>query len=811
METAFMLQKGNVKIIALTGIGGAGKTTLARQYAQQRKTPFVWELNAETEDSLIESFSELAAAFAQTASEKQAIAFARQKIGQKENRQKILNYVQNRLKNTEGWILIFDNSTSEIDLKPYLPLDMAGRGKGKIILTSRDVRISNLPRTQSIAVDALTLEEEKQLFTKIMEATPENLDKFLLQLPPFPLDISSAAYYIKDTQISHEDYLKHLRKRDKNFQTIQKEINRFLGEYVLTRQQIIDMTARKIVAQHADFADLLLCVAVLDGQNIPQEFLSRYKKDSIVDLFIHTLKKHSLINHEQNLLRIHRSLQEGLIDFFKREFKNDIQKHTDSIVRCVEKDVNVFIENIDITHIQFFLPHLVSLSKHNELFSEHAQGLINSYMGYMYSYLGDFLKAQPYLEKGLLHLQWPHQNQPDLTIARVLTYLGIISKKLGNYKKSKKLLEESVTLYKKAPSHNSADLAWTLLHLGHLHTEFGKYEKAKNLLEQSMEMYTKQYGATHPKVAWGRIYLADVYRELGDYEKAKNLYEQSWQVYKNVYGPYHSRTASVLMRLGDIYRYLGQYSKSIYAFNRSYNIYNEYFPENYNKIALSSIFLGNIYRVVGCYDLAKPLLMRGVEINEKYYGSDHIQPAWQAVFLGQLYVEIGDYKKAQKLLHHNLKIHAKHFDKTHLNMAWVSHHLANAYKGLGDFKNAQQLYQDSLTIYQRHYGLDHKDCAQILRDFGHLYILKKDFMTAESMLKKAIDIFETNKSPQAYHCYEYLGELYVKQKKWDAARKAYQAATHIVQLSFPKESAHRSRIRKSLQALAISALPEQCP
>ncbi|MBS0271090.1 MAG: hypothetical protein JSR85_00390 [Proteobacteria bacterium] len=52
LQTAFHNQHQEIKMVALTGIGGAGKTTLARQYARQLNAAIVWEINADSKKNI---------------------------------------------------------------------------------------------------------------------------------------------------------------------------------------------------------------------------------------------------------------------------------------------------------------------------------------------------------------------------------------------------------------------------------------------------------------------------------------------------------------------------------------------------------------------------------------------------------------------------------------------------------------------------------------------------------------------------------------------------------------------------------------
>src|SRR5690606_268374 len=69
IENSFKGAQG-IQAVALVGIGGAGKTALARQYARAQPSGLVWEINAETRESLLNSFEEFANALCKTSEER---------------------------------------------------------------------------------------------------------------------------------------------------------------------------------------------------------------------------------------------------------------------------------------------------------------------------------------------------------------------------------------------------------------------------------------------------------------------------------------------------------------------------------------------------------------------------------------------------------------------------------------------------------------------------------------------------------------------------------------------------------------------
>ncbi len=326
--------KEGIQTIALVGIGGAGKTTLARRYAKQKKVNLVWEINAETKGSLIGSFEALAQTLCKTEEDKNALEEAQDIKNSAKREERILFFVKDKLKSLDNWFLIYDNVENYTTIQKWFPCDPTSWGNGRIIVTTRDGNLQNNVHINSaIHIGELEPAEKLHLFMKIMKdgaslkLTDEQknaAEKFLTHIPPFPLDVSVTAYYLKTTNLPYEKYLNCLKEHHKDFTTTQEAILKEVGDYTKTRRDIITLSLKKLIETHKDFAELLLLISLLDSQNIPRDLLEGYKNSAVIDNFIHHLKKHSLITTQPDVfssistLSIHRNTQESILDYLMK-------------------------------------------------------------------------------------------------------------------------------------------------------------------------------------------------------------------------------------------------------------------------------------------------------------------------------------------------------------------------------------------------------------------------------------------------------------------------------------------------------------
>ena len=382
IKDKFNAQSEEIQTIALVGIGGIGKTTLARQYAQSQTLPVIWEINAETKESLVVSLENLADAISKTEEERKKLTGLQSIKNSTEKEEKIIRYVKEYLRLQQNWLLIYDNVENFADIYKYFPHDSAIWGKGKIILTTRNSTIQNNKDVNyTIYVDELTDDEKLNLFLQIIQKkttsqtiSEEDIKNFLKEIPSFPLDISIAAYYIKSTNISFDDYLNRLKYHCNNFSYIQKSLLKEAGDYQKTRYEIITLSLKKLIETHSDFSDLLLFLSLLDSNNIPRELLSNYKSKGIVDSFIYNLNKYSLITSETSnsslgvSFSIHRSTQEICLKYITDILLiKDQYNFLNSICNFLVNYVYKIIENEDIELIKILFPHYKVFLMHENI------------------------------------------------------------------------------------------------------------------------------------------------------------------------------------------------------------------------------------------------------------------------------------------------------------------------------------------------------------------------------------------------------------------------------------------------------------
>ena len=186
---------GGPRTVALFGLGGAGKTSVALEYAHRHldEVGLVWQLPAEDPEVLLAEFAQLAAQLGA-----RELADARDPVASVHGT--LAAY-------SADWLLIFDNAPDRALVQAFLP----PAGRGRVVVTSQ---YQHWPTGQALDVPVLDNEVAAQfLVTRTGDADRQAAYDLADELGGLPLALEQAGAYIQATATTLAGYLSVFQRR----------------------------------------------------------------------------------------------------------------------------------------------------------------------------------------------------------------------------------------------------------------------------------------------------------------------------------------------------------------------------------------------------------------------------------------------------------------------------------------------------------------------------------------------------------------------------------------------------------------------
>ena len=512
--------------VAISGLGGIGKTQIALQFAYYVK----------------ENYPEFSIFWVQVLSmetfERGCIGIATTLGMKQENKEDIKQLVQQRLcsKTAGKWLLIVDNA-DDLDLLrgqeqtecilPYLPES----DDGLTIFTTRHGAVAQyLVGNDVVEIGKMTAKEAMDLIEKslLRKASPDNdevVTNLLAELDYLPLAITQAVAYININKSSMSEYLRLLKNTEQDAIAIMSTDFGDRTRYQNMTNAVAKtwtITFNKILEQNALAADLLGFISCIEWRAIPYSMLPKASSEALLAGAIGMLCSYSFLEKQDNgkKLDMHR-----LVHLATRTWIRQNGREAETSKAAMKHLSEVFPYD-DYTNREIwndYLPHAARIDKDEQCQDTWERSKLCLKVGECLYVDGKMKEAVIWLQESC---KWRDRNLTQDDADRLLSQheLAVAYRANGQVKEAMELLERVITIEEVVAEDHPNRLASQHM-LATAYRSNGQVKEAIELLERVVTIQ-EVLAEDHPDRLASQYELARAYRSNGQVKEAIELLER---------------------------------------------------------------------------------------------------------------------------------------------------------------------------------------------------------------------------------------------------------------------------------------------
>ena len=833
LEELYNESKGAISTIYLSGIPGCGKSQIARQVGQEvydkslredEGLTFVSTLNAETLDSLADSYFNLAKQLGVTEYALTNLATST-KVDSSEKIQHLMRFISPKVKQFSAWLIIVDNVVDLSEVRSYLPPTASEEwGHGQMIVTTQDTQSIpfNSPHTYHESLsEGMHPDDAVDLLREVSQISNQQQAEEVAEVLEYqPLALAAAAVYVQ-TMVSYgtpnygwTKYLETFNSEEREArEEVLAEIN---GAYPKTMTTAIRIAITRALESDEVLRAVFSLFSLCASDSLPIEAAvdfvksrTKHKTEALIRAKILKSTMITCLYDKQNTptyLRVHNVVHDLL-----KSVVASVMDLTDK-AECFSVAVKIFQSLIEDNKAQLLASDKACIKLRMTI--SHCKGLLQFFST---NFTNTELRVDKLLftslapRKLVSWLSWTSEVCCDLSNisdadlfctlcsdfvndlsderndklikANYFRVQGIVYSHLGQYYQAKEYHEKSLSITKEIYGEQHGDIATSYNNLGNVLCELHQHNQAKNYYWKSLSIRKNIYREQlHSDVAASYNNLGLVYRDLSQYDQAKEYHEKSLAIRIKIHGEHHGDVATSQNNLGTVCSALGKHEEAKKCYEKSLASRKAIYGEHHADVAASYNNLGLVYRHFGEYDQAKVYNEKSLAIRKKIYGEHHGEVAASYNNLGLVYRELGCYDKAKEHYEKSLEIRQEIYGKQHGYVAESYKSLGLLHRDLGNYDEAKEYHEMSLEICKETYGEHHRDVAASYNNLGTAHSDLGEYGQAKVYYKKSLairkeiygehhdDLAESNSN---------LGAVCLDLGEYGEAKKYYEKARDI--------------------------------
>ena len=707
-------------VVAITGMGGLGKTQLAVEFCYRYGRYFpggVFWFSFADESNIAQEVANIG---------------GERGMGLYRNADKLtladqVGRVQKAWQEPIPRLLIFDNCEEEALLAEWLPVT----GGSRVLLTSRRAHWSRELQVAKWPLPVLDLPESIALLQQLASAlSTVEAAEIATELGRLPLALHLAGGFLhRYQQISGSQYLLQLRDtgllqhpslkgRGISHSPTGHELN-VARTFALNLEQLdssdeVDAIARQLLALVANFApgepvpQILLLSVIIDektrnSDNIMVNLLFEDGLTRLVMLgFLEERAHGAIVMHRLLVAFVLRTLQEKVLE----QAQLAIEKILINVL------TNQRQETWGLATLTFSPSHLLHFADKVKTRSDKQAAQIVTLWGCYLRDMGAFEEAEQQFQLGLdIRRRWVGQDHMET--AESLRVLANLYVRMGLYGRAQNYFDQSLAVFEVLQGDNDLKLARVLDQLGVAHMAQGFFAEALFYMERGIAIREQFTEPNQPDINIERTNLGVLYMRKGAYEAAEQIMACAVKASEALYGSKHQHTAIALNYLGDIYFYLSDLEKAWSLNERALTIREQTVGPRHIVTAFSLESLGWMLMMTDRLTEARPYLEKALAIRQDSKGVNHPKTAVSLNHMGDLLVKMGDVEGGRPYLEDALAIREQLFDPKHPDIAHNLISFADLYQATGNHHRAITYYERSLRILEEKVVDTHFDLQRV--------------------------------------------------------------------------------------------------
>ena len=659
-----LLQAGQYTKVAITGLGGVGKTQISIELIyriiEKRRDYSVFWIPATDPESLLQAYL--------------TVAQQLNLPGRDEEGVDVKRLVQNYLSDESAgqWLLVFDNA-DDMDMwmsKPVSEQKTPGRlldylpksKQGRIVFTSRDRKVAvKLAPKNVVEVREMNSKVAAELLHKCLAghdlmASNDDTEALMAELTYLPLAIIQASAYIKANGVSIADYLSLLAEQDESTIELLSEDFEDDDRYQNIKNPVATtwlISFERIQQRDPLAADYLSFMACIEPKEIPKTLLpegpSRKKEMDAIG----TLDAYSFITKRgagvDQVFDLHR-----LVHLATRNWIMEKGLFREWVTRTIRRLGGVFPSNEDDRHKnralwRKYLPHARYVLSSNEV-DKNGADYTNLAWGF-----GLCLNSDGrFNEAGSVLLEVMKRNKTVLgpehhSTLNSMTHLASIYYSQGQWKKAEELQVQVKDMRKRMLEEEHTDTLTSMNDLALTYKNQGWWKEAEELQIQVKDMRKRILGEEHPYTLISMNNLALTYMDQGRWKEAEELQVQVKDMRKRILGGEHPSTLNSMNNLAGIFQKQGRWKEAEELQVQVKDMRKRILGGEHPDTLISMNNLAVIFKKQGLWKEAEELQVQVKDMRKRILGEEHPKTLNSINNLAKIYINQGRWKEAEEL------------------------------------------------------------------------------------------------------------------------------------------------------------------